>query len=227
MTRGRFITFEGGEGAGKSTQARLLGERLRTVGHRIVLTREPGGSPFAEHLRQVILDPATPPHGALSETLLFYAARADHLAQTIRPALAQGRWVISDRFSDSTRVYQGIAGEVSADDIAALERIVVGALVPELTVIMDLDPQVGLARVESRRAGSIAQAPRGRSDHQPARDPYESRNLEFHRRLRAGFLAIANAQPERCVVVDAARTEGEIATSIWEAVEGRLLKGTA
>jgi len=226
MARGRFITFEGGEGAGKSTQARLLAERLRAGGQRIVLTREPGGSPFAEHLRTLILASETPPHGALSETLLFYAARADHIAETIRPALAQGRWVISDRFSDSTRVYQGRAGRVDPAAIARLEEIVVGATQPDLTVIMDLAPELGLARAESRLAKISVQATRN-GERAPARDAYEARDLDYHHALRDGFLAIARAEPSRCVVVDAARPEAVIASEIWEAVYARLIEGAA
>jgi len=226
MARGRFITFEGGEGAGKSTQARLLAERLRAGGQRIVLTREPGGSPFAEHLRTLILASETPPHGALSETLLFYAARADHIAETIRPALAQGRWVISDRFSDSTRVYQGRAGRVDPAAIARLEEIVVCATQPDLTVIMDLAPELGLARAESRLAKITAQATRN-GERLPARDAYEARDLDYHRALRDGFLAIASTEPSRCIVVDAARTEAVIAAEIWQAVDARLIRGAA
>lgn len=218
-TGGRFITFEGGEGAGKSTQARLLADRLRASGRRIVLTREPGGSPFAEHLRTIILDPTTPPHGALSEALMFYAARADHVAETIRPALTQGRWVISDRFSDSTRVYQGAAGRLGADVIAQLETLVVGDTTPDLTVIMDLAPETGLARADSRRQRLATTA--------AARDAYEARNLDFHRVLREGFLAIAAAEPARCLVVDATRPEADIADEIWNAVASRLAEATA
>jgi dTMP kinase len=225
MNDGRLITFEGGEGSGKSTQARLLADALRTFDRRIVLTREPGGSPFAEHLRNLILDPATPPHGALTETLLFYAARADHIAHTIRPALAQGRWVICDRYSDSTRVYQGLAGDVAPADLADLERIVVGTARPSLTIIMDIDPVAGMARVEARRQGGAA-ASRGRLRRAAVQDPYEARDLEFHRRLRAGFLEVAALEPDRCIVVDAERPEAEIAAAIFAAVRVRLLGGS-
>jgi dTMP kinase len=143
---GRFITFEGGEGSGKSTQARLLAERLKYAGIDTLLTREPGGSQFAEQLRDFILSGCTAPHPALAQALLFYAARADHLATVIVPALSRGQWVISDRFSDSTRAYQGAADGVPAADIEILDRLVVAASVPTLTVILDIAPEVGLAR---------------------------------------------------------------------------------
>jgi dTMP kinase len=151
---GRFITFEGGEGSGKSTQARLLAAHLRSRGIAVVETREPGGSPFAEALRGFILDPATPAHAPLSEALLFTAARADHLDTTIRPALARGDWVICDRFTDSTRVYQGAAGGLADATLATLESLVVGATRPDLTVLLDLDAKTGLARARVRAGGA-------------------------------------------------------------------------
>src|ERR1700674_3233425 len=150
MASGKFITFEGGEGSGKSTQARLLVDRLKARGIDAILTREPGGSPFAEQVRALLLDPATPSHSALSEALLFYAARADHLDKTIRPALAGGRWVICDRFSDSTSVYQGVAGGLAGDALDALERMVVAPTRPKITFILDLAPAHGLARARAR-----------------------------------------------------------------------------
>jgi dTMP kinase len=210
-TRGRFITFEGGEGSGKSTQARLLAERLKHAGIDTVLTREPGGSPFAEQVREFVLGGRLAPHPPLSEALLFYAARADHLAATIRPALAAGKWVIADRFSDSTRVYQGAAGGVGMADIDAIDRVVVGATVPDLTVILDLAPEEGLRRAAERRpAGARA-------------DPFEARDLAFHQRLRTGFQAIAAAEPQRCAVIDAGGPAAPIAAQIWRTIEGRLL----
>ena len=207
----RFITFEGGEGSGKSTQARLLAERLKYAGIETVLTREPGGSPFAEQVREFILSGKQLPHPPLAEALLFYAARADHLSATIRPALAAGKWVIADRFSDSTRAYQGAAGGVADQDITAIERIVVGATRPALTLILDLPPEDGLRRAAERR-------PEG------ARvDPFESRDLAFHQRLRQGFHAIAALEPERCVVLDASGPAAPIAAAVWRAIETRLL----
>lgn len=214
---GRFITFEGGEGTGKSTQARLLAEHLRNVGQEVVLTREPGGSPFAEHVRGLILSGKTPAHDALSEALLFYAARADHLAATIRPALAAGNWVISDRFSDSTRVYQGYAGGIGLPAVEMLEGLVVAPTAPDLTLVLDLPADVGLARAAARhRAGTPDGAP-------GERDPYEERALAFHARLREGFLDIARREPGRCVVIDAGAPIETIAAAVWAAVAGRLL----
>ena len=216
MATGKFITFEGGEGAGKSTQAQLLADRLRGRGIAVVLTREPGGSPFAEQVRGLILDPATAPHSALSEALLFYAARSDHLDAVIRPALADGRWVISDRFSDSTRVYQGVAGGLDSAVLDRLEAMIIAPTAPDLTFILDLPADVGLARAQNRRLAG------GRAALQP--DAYEQRALTFHERLRAGFAAIAQAEPERCVLVDGAREPGAIAAEIWTHVEARLLR---
>lgn len=207
----RFITFEGGEGSGKSTQARLLAGRLTAAGHDVVLTREPGGSPFAEAMRNVILDPATPPHSALSEALLFYAARADHLERTIRPALAAGRWVICDRFSDSSRVYQGVAGALSGDVLDRLEAIVVAPTRPDLTLIVDVPVAVGLARADARRGSASG-----------GRDPYEARDVAFHERLRGGFLDIARREPARCAVIEGTRPPGEIEAEIWALVRVRL-----
>ena len=217
MASGKFITFEGGEGSGKSTQARLLAERLKAGGIDAILTREPGGSPFAERVRALLLDPAAPSHSALSEALLFYAARADHLDKTIRPTLAAGTWVVCDRFSDSTRVYQGVAGGLGAEALDALERLAVAPTRPQLTVILDLAPAAGLARARARGA-----APGGAATEA---DPFERRDPLFHERLRAGYLAIAEAEPQRCVLVDGASAPDAIAAAVWAHVEQRLLQG--
>ena len=211
MATGKFITFEGGEGSGKSTQAQLLADRLRARGGDVVLTREPGGSPFAEQVRALILDPATAPHSALSEALLFYAARSDHLDSTIRPALAAGRWVICDRFSDSTRVYQGVAGGLEPAVLDRLEGLIVAPTRPDLTFILDLAADIDLARAAKRRqAGALA--PR-------QADAYEKRDLAYHERLRAGYAQIAQAQPQRCVLVDGGKALDAIAAEIWAHVE--------
>jgi dTMP kinase len=216
MAPGRFITFEGGEGSGKSTQAGLLAQRLKERGIDCVVTREPGGSPFAEQVRDLILRTDVSPHPPLAEALLFCAARADHLEKAIRPALQAGRWVICDRFSDSTRVYQGAAGGVPAATLEMLERVVVGGTRPDLTFILDIAPASGLSRAQSRR---------GSSGPQPgaSADPYESRTLAFHERLRAGYLAIAKAEPQRCAVIDGARLADQVAADIWAETERRLL----
>ena len=214
MAAGKFITFEGGEGSGKSTQATLLAERLRARGIEVVLTREPGGSPFAEALRTVILDPEMPAHSALSEALLFYAARADHLDKSIRPALNAGAWVICDRFSDSTRVYQGEAGGLPGDVLDALEEMVVAPTTPDLTFILDLPAELGLGRAQGRRLVAPS------ADTEP--DAYEKRDLGFHWKLREAFAAIAKTEPQRCVLIDAAADEADVARAIWNAVERRL-----
>lgn len=217
MRTGRFITFEGGEGSGKSTQARKLAERLRAAGIDVLLTREPGGSPFAEQVRGLLLGGTLAPHPPLAEALLFSAARADHLASAIRPALAGGRWVICDRFADSTRVYQGAAGGVPDAELDALERLVVGPTAPDLTLILDIEARTGLARATSRR-----EAIEGSEV-----DPFESRALAFHEKLRAGYLDIARREPQRCAVLSAMADADAIASEIWALVEARLQPGSA
>ena len=207
--RGRFITFEGGEGTGKSTLTKLLAERLRDAGIEVVLTREPGGSPGAEIIRHVILSGAAKPLGAEAETMLFASARADHLRTTIRPALARGAWVICDRFADSTRVYQGTVGAVDPRLIGELERITVGATMPDLTFVLDVPAEVGLERAGKRRGDDDA-------------DRFESETLGFHQKLRAGFRALAKSEPDRCVLIDATAPRSDVAAKIWSIVEQRL-----
>jgi dTMP kinase len=214
--RGRFITFEGGEGSGKSSRAAALERRLEARGIAVVQTREPGGSPGAEIIRHVILSGAAAPLGADAETLLFAAARDDHLRTTIVPALTAGRWVISDRFLDSTRAYQGVLGRVDERLIRALERVTVGDAMPDLTVILDVPAEVGLARAAARRGNGQA-------------DRFEAEDLPFHQTLRQAFLAIATAEPHRCVVVDGTQPSKLVDVTIWNIVEGRFLmpQGTA
>lgn len=215
MPRGRFVTFEGGEGTGKSTQAKLLVDYLRGAGHDVILTREPGGSPFAEAVRAIVMAADTPPHSPLAEALLFYAARADHVEKTIRPALERGSWVVCDRFSDSTRVYQGVVGGLPHPVIETLERMVVHPTVPDLTVLLDLDVVVGLARAEQRRMGN-APGPMIHADR------YESRTVQYHEALRTGFLNIARAEPRRCVIIDAFQSVDEIARDVRGHVDARF-----
>ncbi|NGM34598.1 dTMP kinase [Methylobacterium sp. DB0501] len=213
MRPGCFITFEGGEGAGKSTQIAKLAAWLRAgaEGREVVTTREPGGSPRAERIRAAVLAGAGKPYGPFAEALMFAAARLDHLATLIRPSLARGAVVLCDRFSDSTRAYQGAAGGVDAETLAALERVVVGATRPDLTLILDLPPEAGLARARQR-------------DRAAARGPdrFEAEALGFHQRLRAAFLAIAEAEPARCAVIDARGTPESVAQAIRDAVAARL-----
>jgi dTMP kinase len=213
MASGKFITFEGGEGSGKSTQARLLALRLGQEGIEAAVTREPGGTPFAEQVRKLILGPDTAPHDATSEALLFYAARADHLATIIRPALAAGRWVLCDRFSDSTRVYQSLAGDLPHNLFAALEAMVVAPTFPVLTCILDLPVEEGLRRASDRRhVAALA-----------GHDRYEARTVEFHQRLRDGFLFVAKSDPQRCAVIDATGDQATVSARVWSAVAQRLL----
>jgi len=210
--KGRFITFEGGEGTGKSTHTATLAERLRGLRLDVVLTREPGGSPGAEIMRHVLLSGAARPFGSVAEALLFAAARDDHLNVTIRPALERGAWVVCDRFTDSTRVYQGVAGEVDERTIRALERIVVGPTRPDLTIILDVPAAQAMHRAAERRGKGGA-------------DRFEAEDIAFHERLREGFLALAEREPERCVLVDATRPKEAVAQDIWRAVSERLKSG--
>jgi len=207
--QGKFITFEGGEGTGKSTQAVMLALRLESNGLGVQLTREPGGSPGAEIIRHVLLSGAAKPLGPEVEAMLFAAARDDHVRCTIIPALRSGKWVVCDRFADSTRVYQGILGQVDHKLINVLERVSVGELSPDLTVILDLPVQVGLERAKLRRGNEQA-------------DRFEGEGAEFHEKLRDAYLAIAAREPDRCVVIDASASKEAVADAIWQAVQSRL-----
>ncbi len=217
MAAGKFITFEGGEGAGKSTQVKILAERLNESGHETLLTREPGGSLKAEEIREFLLSGDAREFGALGEALLFYAARDDHLERRIRPALETGKWVICDRFSDSTRAYQGAAGGVKPAHLALLERIIVGETRPDLTIILDLPAEDGLARLAGRDNGK-----EGADNSGNGPDHFESLGIGFHEALRRGFLEIARDEPERCVILDAKQPVSAVAEDVWEAVFSRL-----
>lgn len=206
IRRGRFITLEGGEGAGKSTQVRHLAAWLEEKGIPTVVTREPGGSPRAEALRELLLDGSVAPFGPEAEALVFAIARADHMAKTIRPALRSGNWVISDRFADSTRAYQGSAG-VAAETLDRLDRIAFGEDGPDLTLMLDLLPELGLGRM------------RARGD---ARDRFEADALEVHAARRRTFLRIAEGEPGRCALIDAKGDEASVAQAIRAAVSERL-----
>ena len=209
---GRFITFEGGEGAGKSTQIARLADRLKEAGVAAIATREPGGSPKAERIREKVLAGAAQPFGPFAEALLFSAARIDHLRETIRPALARGAFVLCDRFSDSTRAYQGALGDIDPALMRALEWATLDGTRPDLTFILDLPAEIGLARAADRRRAEGKQA-----------DRFEGEGRAFHERLRDAFLAIAHDEPGRCVVVDAAREPDLVADDIWRFVSDRLL----
>ena len=207
--KGRFITLEGGEGAGKSVQARRLKERLEGLGLAVVGAREPGGTPGAEALREALLSGFAADFSPAGQAFLFAAARTDHLERIILPALDRGAWVVCDRFADSTRAYQGAAGNLPEGFIASLERLTVGENLPDLTLVLDIPAEIGLQRAAERRRTGPA-------------DRFESEGLSFHETLRQAFLAIASAEPWRCVVVDALRAEEDVAAAIWAAVEARL-----
>jgi len=206
VQRGKFITLEGGEGVGKSTQIRRLIARLSDQGREVVATREPGGSPGAESIRDLVLRGTADRWSPVTETLLMYAARRDHIERVIAPALAAGRWVVCDRYADSTRAYQGAAGGVDPAFIAALETYVLEDVRPDLTLVLDLDPSVGLARATERAGGEMR---------------FESKGAAFHTRLRQAFLDIAAQEPARCAVIPASGSPDEVEALIWSAVQER------
>lgn len=207
MERGRFITLEGGEGAGKSTHIRRLADGLRSDGHQVVTTREPGGSPEAERIRELLIEGATDRWDAMTEALLHFAARREHLVRTVWPALAHGTWVISDRFADSTMAYQGYGAGLNRETIEALYAHAVGDFRPDLTLILDLPVEDGLARAAARGEGGTR---------------YERMGLDFHHRLRDGFLDIARREPDRCAVIDATQSIDSVAATILATVRERL-----
>ena len=207
MAQGRFITLEGGEGAGKSTQLKRLVVRLEASGLDVVATREPGGSPGAEAIRDIVLRGTADRWSPVTETLLMYAARRDHVERVIRPALARGAWVVCDRFADSTRAYQGAAGGTDPGLIAALETYILEGTRPDLTLIFDLPVTVGLERAHVRAGAEMR---------------FESKGAAFHERLRDGFLAIAEAEPGRCSTIDARGSIEEVEARVWAVVNGRL-----
>jgi dTMP kinase len=205
MKRGKFITLEGGEGVGKSTQAKRLAERLERAGIPVIVTREPGGTPVGEDVRGLILkDRPTDP---VTELLLFAAARAEHVTSVIRPALDEGTWVISDRFIDSTRVYQGKLYSLEPELISLLEHYTVAPDFPDLTLILDLPASEGVERAQSR--GTLSR--------------YDAERIETHETLRKGFLEIATNEPKRCVLIDASLSVSSVETAVWQAVSGHLL----
>jgi dTMP kinase len=204
---GRLITFEGGEGAGKSTQVSILVERLRNAGRHAIATREPGGSPAAENIRETLLSGKVKQFGPFAEALLFSIARQDHIDTVISDALARGQWVVCDRFLDSTRAYQGATGGVPAPVISALERLTLHGVMPNLTIVLDISVEEGLARMARRRG---------------APDRFESQDIAQHERIRKAFLDIAEEEPGRCVVIDARKPEALVAEDVWEAVAERL-----
>ena len=212
--RGRFISFEGGEGSGKSTQIKKLAERLAAAKLRAIATREPGGSPGAEIIRHLVLSGMGKLLGPDAETLLFAAARDDHVRSVIQPALSQGTWVLCDRFSDSTRVYQGILGHVAPGLLNAMQRVTIGDLKPDLTIILDVPVEIGLKRAAARRGNAAA-------------DRFESEDVSFHQQLRDAYRQIAKDEPQRCVLIDATGEPARVAASIWSVLRDRFFATSA
>ncbi len=207
MSRGKFITFEGGEGAGKSTQVALLADALRGAGHEVLETREPGGSEGAEQIRELLVTGAPERWDAMTEALLHFAARREHLVHTVLPAMEAGSWVVSDRFADSTMAYQGYGHGLGTGPIEMLYGLVVGEFKPDLTLILDLPVEQGLRRAERRRDGG---------------DRYERMDGGFHERLREGFLEIARDDPGRCAVIDARGPADQVHAAVRTALLGHL-----
>jgi dTMP kinase len=206
---GIFITFEGGEGAGKSTQIRRLADRLRRRGHDVLVTREPGGSPGAEAVRYVLLSGMAESFGVRMEAILFAAARNDHVEEVIRPALESGAIVLCDRFVDSSRVYQGVTGNLEPDYIEALQRIATNGVMPDLTFILDLPAEIGLGRAR-KRGGNAAP------------DRFEREEIDTHEKRRQAYLDIAAAEPDRCRVIEAEQPEDDIAEQIFTLVDAAI-----
>ncbi|MBN8987270.1 MAG: dTMP kinase [Rhizobiales bacterium] len=207
--RGKFISFEGGEGSGKSTQIKKLAERLDAVKLRAIVTREPGGSPGAEIIRHLVLSGMGKLLGPEAETLLFAAARDDHVRTVIQPALNQGLWVLCDRFSDSTRAYQGRLGQVAPGVLNAMQRVTIGDLQPDLTIILDIPVEVGLKRAAARRGSG-------------APDRFEAEDVKFHQDLRDAYKQIAAEDPQRCVLIDADADADTVAAQVWSALRDHL-----
>ena len=208
--RGRFITFEGGESSGKSTHIKILANRLAAAKLRAIVTREPGGSPGAEIIRHLVLSGMGKLLGPEAETLLFAAARDDHVHTVIKPALDQGIWVLCDRFSDSTRAYQGKLGQVDPRILSAMERVTIGDLKPDLTVILDVPAEVGMLRAAARRGVGVP-------------DRFEAEDIGFHQRLRDAYRQIAEDEPQRCVLIDANADSAIVAEKVWAVLRERLL----
>ena len=212
--RGRFITFEGGEGSGKSTHIKIIAERLNAAKLRAIVTREPGGSPGAEIIRHLVLSGMGKLLGPDAETLLFAAARDDHVRTVIKPALNRGIWVLCDRFSDSTRAYQGSLGKVAPEVLNAMERVTIGDLKPDLTIILDVPVEVAMQRTARRRGSG-----------EP--DRFEAEDLKFHQDLRDAYRRIAAAEPQRCVLIDANGDVDMVAAKVWAALRDRFFAAEA
>jgi dTMP kinase len=207
MSRGRFITLEGGEGAGKSTQIKLLADTLSGGGLAVTVTREPGGAPGAEEIRKLLVNGETERWDPMSELLLYVAARREHVVRTIEPALARGSWVLCDRFADSTTAYQGYGHGLGWELCDRAHRLAFGDFAPDLTLILDLPVEAGLERAKARAGGETR---------------YERMGPEFHRRLRDGFLEIARREPARCRIVDASGSPAEVQAALRRTIAERF-----
>ena len=212
---GRFITFEGGEGVGKSTQIHRLANVLRRRGHDVLVTREPGGSLGAEAVRHVLLSGAAEEFGVRMEAMLFAAARSDHIEEVIRPAVAEGTVVLCDRFMDSSRVYQGVTGNLEPQFIRNLERIAVNGMVPDLTLVLDLPASIGLRRAKAREGKNVAP------------DRFEKEGVATHEKRREAFIDLTRTEPERCKLIDANQSEDAVALAILAAIEAVLMDDSA
>ena len=214
--QGKFISLEGGEGAGKTTQIKMLADTLKAAGFDPVITREPGGAPGAEMIRSLLVEGGIDRWQPMTEALLHFAARLEHVRETIAPALEEGQWVVSDRFSDSTIAYQGYGHDLGQETMARLHELVLGGFQTDLTLILDIPVEAGLARAGKREAGKIE------AGESAGEDRYERMDLNFHRRLRDGFLDIARRNSERCLIVDADQAPDQVHTLIREIVQNRF-----
>src|SRR6202171_3365294 len=213
---GLFITFEGPDGSGKSTQAKLLAERLRRDGYPVLETVEPGGTPIGQQIRRILLDPANRDLRPIPELLLMFAARAQNVEQSILPALSEGKIVVSDRFTDSSIAYQGAARGLGWETVLEVDRIACHGLVPDLTLCIDIDTEAGLARAHSRN--------RRNDDRSEAR--IDEQSVEFHHKVRAAYHELARREPQRFRLIDGHGPQGAIAEKVWNEVAGLLLKST-
>jgi dTMP kinase len=211
VAAGRFITFEGGEGCGKSTQIRILAERLRAAGKDVLLTREPGGTELAEKIRALVREESSDPPNSRAETLLFLASRAQVVESVIRPALAAGTWVLCDRFADSTFAYQGYGRGLDLDEIKRINFFATGGIVPDRTVLLDVSPEVSAKRMRAREAATNTDA-----------DRMEKAGDGFHARLKNGFIELAAAEPARFAVIPADGSVEEVGEAVWNSVQPML-----
>ena len=211
MAAGRFITFEGGEGCGKSTQIRLLADRLRAAGKEVLLTREPGGTALAERIRSLVREESDDPPNSRAETLLFIASRAQVVENVIRPALASGTWVLCDRFADSTFAYQGYGRGLDLDELKRINSFATGGLEPDMTILLNVSPEVSAKRMRAREAATNTDA-----------DRMEKAGDSFHSRLRQGFLELAAAEPDRFAVIQADGSVEEVEEAVWNSIQPML-----